>query len=59
MRVDAPRVWLCHRRPQAAAAAYDFDMHVFHPIIASNGMGPPGYLPPAQLKQWLDQNAAQ
>ena len=28
-------------------------------IIASNGMGPPGYLPPAQLKQWLDQNAAQ
>ena len=23
---------------QAAAAAYDFDMHVHHPIIASNGM---------------------
>ena len=26
-------------------------------IIAANGMSPPGYLPPAQLKQWLDQNA--
>ena len=28
-------------------------------IIAANGMSPPGYLPPAQLRQWLDQNAAQ
>ncbi len=27
-------------------------------IIAENGMAAPGYLPPAQLKQWLDANAA-
>ncbi len=25
-------------------------------IIASNGMSPPGYLPPAELLRWLDQN---
>jgi len=25
-------------------------------IIASNGMSPPGYLPPADLLRWLDQN---
>ncbi|AXA84681.1 hypothetical protein DCD74_08275 [Lysobacter oculi] len=27
-------------------------------IIAENGLSPPGYLPPAELRRWLDQNAA-
>ena len=25
-------------------------------IVASNGMSPPGYLPPAELLRWLDEN---
>ena len=25
-------------------------------IVAENGLSPPGYLPPKQLRQWLDQN---
>lgn len=27
-------------------------------IVAGNGLSPPGYLPPADLLRWLDQNAA-
>lgn len=27
-------------------------------IIAANGMAPPGYLPPAELRRWLDENAS-
>ncbi len=26
-------------------------------IVAENGMSPPGYLPPAELLRWLDENA--